>query len=115
MGGLRCRCAPERWKGLVPLDLVRTPGDGDGDDPEEVHLIARGIATAVAPETGITDVPADLLEAIAAALAAVTADYRTREPPGLEERPAVPGRREPDNRHRIAHHLVLGEPVLLPS
>ena len=56
---------------------------------EERHVealtIARGIATAVAPEGGLTDVQADLLEAIASALAGVSIDYRTLEPLGPEE------------------------------
>ena len=44
------------------------------EDREEVHLVARGIATAVAPEEGLTDIQADLLEAIASALTGVDVD-----------------------------------------
>ena len=54
-------------------------------DAAEVRLVARGIATAVAPETGLTDVQADLLEAIASALTGVDVDYRSLEPLGREE------------------------------
>ena len=46
----------------------------DEHDVAEVTLIARGIATAVAPESGLTDVQAELLEAIASALTGVAVD-----------------------------------------
>src|SRR5262249_16925322 len=44
----------------VLFDATPVP---DEHDREEVTLVARGIATAVAPETGLTDIQADLLEA----------------------------------------------------
>src|SRR5437879_782539 len=59
------------------------PGSAGGDD--EVRLVARGIATAVAPESGITDVQAALLAAIASALTGVEVDYRVLEPLGPED------------------------------
>src|SRR3954453_21839013 len=109
---MRCPRAVER---LVALDLVHTAGDSDGhDDPEEVRLVARGIATAVAPESGLTEVQADLLEAIGAALTGVTVDYRTLEPLGPDELADVLAGRDLDYRQRIVHHLVLGELVLRP-
>jgi len=46
------------------VDSDLTPGLAD-HDIEEVILVARGIATAVAPDAGPTDVQAELLEAIA--------------------------------------------------
>ncbi len=49
-------------------------------DAEEVTLVARGIATAVATDDGLTDVQADLLEGIASALTGVDVDYRGLEP-----------------------------------
>lgn len=57
------------------MDSVPAPGVDD-HDVEEVRLVARGIATAVAPESGLTEVQADLLEAIASALTGVSVDYR---------------------------------------
>jgi hypothetical protein len=95
------------------LDPLHTP-DLDPHDAEEVHLVARGIATAVAPETGITDVQADLLEAIANALTGVSVDYRTLEPLGRDELADVLAGRDLDYRQRIVHHMVLGEMVLRP-
>ena len=66
------------------MDSVPIPGV-DAHDVEEVTLVARGIATAVAPDEGLTDVQADLLEAIASALTGVSVDYRALEPLGSEE------------------------------
>ena len=84
------------------------------DDPEEVRLVARGIATAVAPETGLSDVQADLLEAIATALTGVSVDYRSLEPLGPDALADVLAARDLGYRQRIVHHMVLGELVLRP-
>jgi hypothetical protein len=86
----------------------------DEHDVEEVTLVARGITTAVAPESGLTDLQADLLEAIASALTGVTVDYRTLEPLGPDELGAVLAAHDLDYRRRIVHHMVLGELVLRP-
>jgi len=83
-------------------------------DVAEVHLVARGIATAVAPATGLTDVQADLLEAIASALTGVTVDYRALDPLGPDELADVLGGRDLAYRQRVVHHMVLGELVLRP-
>jgi hypothetical protein len=86
----------------------------DEHDSEEVTLVARGIATAVAPETGLTDVQAALLEAIAAALTGHRVDYRTLDPLGPAELADVLAVHDLDYRQRIVHHMVLGELVLRP-
>jgi hypothetical protein len=86
----------------------------DEHDIEEVTLVARGIATAVAPETGLTAVQAELLEAIAAALTGHRVDYRTLDPLGPTELADVLAARDLDYRQRIVHHMVLGELVLRP-
>jgi hypothetical protein len=86
----------------------------DEHDIEEVTLVARGIATAVAPETGLTDVQAELLEAIAAALIGHRVDYRTLDPLGPAELAEVLAPRDLGYRQRIVHHMVLGELVLRP-
>ncbi len=90
------------------------PGIGEEHDLEEVTVVARGIATAVAPETGLTDVQADLLEAIASALTGHSVDYRSLEPLGPDELAAGLAGREPGYCRRIVHHMVLGELVLRP-
>jgi hypothetical protein len=81
---------------------------------DEVMLVARGIATAVAPESGLTDVQADLLGAIAEALTGVTVDYRSLEPLGAEEFAKVLADNDLAYRQRIVHHMVLAELVLRP-
>jgi len=86
----------------------------DDHDIEEVRLVARGIATAVAPETGLTDVQADLLGAIASALTGVDVDYRALEPLGADALADVLAGKDLDYRQRIVHHMVLGELVLRP-
>ncbi len=88
--------------------------DIGGHDIEEVTLVARGIATAVAPETGLTDVQAELLQAIAAALTGHQVDYLALEPLGPADLADVLARRDLAYRQRIVHHMVLGELVLRP-
>jgi len=83
-------------------------------EAEEVIQVARGIATAVAPDGGLTDVQAALLEAIASALTQVEVDYHGLEPLGPEELAGVLAGRDQLFRQRIVHHMVLGELVLRP-
>jgi hypothetical protein len=58
----------------------RSPPDG-----QEILVVSRGIATAVAPESGLTDVQIAVLEAITKALADVSVDYRDLDPLGPDE------------------------------
>lgn len=83
-------------------------------DLGEVTLVARGIATAVAPETGLTDVQAELLQAIALALTGHDVDYRSLEPLAPADLADVLAARDLGYRQRIVHHMVLGELVLRP-
>ncbi len=106
--GASVRCGERRTK-----SVSEGPLRGD-DDPEEVALIARGIATAVAPVDGITDTQADLLEAIAASLTGVAVDYRSLEPLGPDELHDALARHDDEFRHRIVQYMVLGELVLRP-
>jgi len=95
------------------MGTVSTPGVEE-HDVEEVTLVARGIATAVAPGNGLTEVQAELLEAIASALTGISLDYRALEPLGADELAIALGGRGLDYRRRIVHHMVLGELVLRP-
>jgi len=92
------------------------PEGGAGDDRlrDEVVQVARGIATAVAPAGGLTEVQAALLQAIASALTGVEVDYRNLEPLGADALAAVLEGRDEAYRRRIVHHMVLGEFVLRP-
>jgi hypothetical protein len=96
---------------------ARSPSNGrlrDEREAEEVIQVARGIATAVAPDGGLTDVQAALLEAIASALTQVDVDYHHLQPLGPEELASVLVGRDQRYRQRIVHHMVLGELVLRP-
>lgn len=83
-------------------------------DPDEVLRVARGIATAVAPPDGLTEVQAALLQAIAGALTGIEVDYHHLEPLGPDELAKVLEPRDLQYRQRIVHHMVLGELVLRP-
>jgi hypothetical protein len=83
-------------------------------DLGEVTLVARGIATAVAPEDGLTDVQAELLGSIATALTGHVVDYRCLDPLGPDDLAEVLASHDLDYRQRIVHHMVLGELVLRP-
>lgn len=84
-------------------------------DPQEVNLVARGIATAVAPGDGLTNVQADLLGAITTAMTGEAVDYHGGLPElSPEELAAALAGRSEDYRQRIVHHMVLGELVLRP-
>jgi hypothetical protein len=86
------------------------------DEPEVEHVqtVARGIATAVAPESGLEPVQASLLGAITDALNGVEIDYYDLDPLGPEDLAAALTDRSIDYRRRIVHHMVLGELVLKP-
>jgi len=101
---------------VVPCWFVSSQPTHDVDqhDIHTVTLVARGIATAVAPEDGITEVQAELLEAIASALTGLSVDYRSLEPLSAEEFADALAARDLDFRQRIVHHMVLAELVLRP-
>ena len=80
----------------------------------DVELVARGIATAVAPDDGLTEVQATLLQAIAEALEGDTIDYLKLDPLGPDELAEVLRAHPEWDPHRIVHHMVLGELVLRP-
>jgi hypothetical protein len=94
--------------------MVTTGGAFDQPDHDEVCFVARGIATAVAPEGGLVEVQATLLQAITAALTGVDVDYSALDPLGPDELAEVLAGRNATYRQRIVHHMVLGELVLRP-
>lgn len=83
-------------------------------DPAEVLLVARGMATAVAPATGLTPVQASLLRAITGAMTEVDIDYLALEPLSCDDLADVLDGRGTEYRRRIVHHMVLAELVLTP-
>jgi hypothetical protein len=88
--------------------------DTAAPSPEEVWAVSRGIATAVAPPGGLTDVQVSVLHAITRALTEIDVDYRSLDPLGPAELAAVLEPHGPEYRQRIVHHMVLGELVLRP-
>jgi hypothetical protein len=81
---------------------------------DEVVGVARGMATAVAPESGITDVQATILRAVTKAVTGFEIDYSSLEPLGPDELASLLTDRGMEYRHRIVHHMVLAEIVLRP-
>jgi hypothetical protein len=81
---------------------------------DEIHAVSRGMATAVAPESGLTNVQVSLLRAVTKAVTDVDIDYRSLEPLGPDELADVLARRGQHYKQRIVHHMVLGEMVLTP-
>jgi hypothetical protein len=68
----------------------------------------------VAPPTGLTDVQADLLGAVTAALTGSEVDYRSLDALGPDDLADALADRGLAYRQRIVHHMVLGELVLRP-
>lgn len=99
---------------MVESELPNDSNPAEEQHLEEVVLVARGIATAVAPDDGITPVQTALLQAIAQALTGFDVDYSCLEPLGPDELAGVLDSRSPTYRQRIVHHMVLGELVLRP-
>ncbi|MGH3042894.1 MAG: hypothetical protein ACRDNG_14365, partial [Gaiellaceae bacterium] len=97
----------------APDQTAPTPGRND-HELDEVVLVARGIATAVAPNDGLTDVQAALLQAVASALTGVEVDYHDVDELAPDELADVLRDKEVGYRQRIVHHMVLGELVLRP-
>ncbi len=83
-------------------------------DDIEVELVARGMATAVAPVEGLTPVQASLLRAITRAVTDVDIDYSMLEPLGCDDFADALAGRGAEYRRRIVHHMVLAELVLAP-
>ena len=81
---------------------------------DEVLGVARGMATAVAPQFGITPVQATILRAITHAVTGFEIDYTSLEPLGPDELATLLAARGMEYRHRIVHHMVLAEIVLTP-
>jgi len=86
----------------MPLDVL------------EVEGVARGIATAVSPAGGLTSTQASLLRAVTLALTDLDVDYRRLEPLASSDLADLLAGHDLAYRHRIVHHMVLGELVLRP-
>ena len=94
---------------------MQTEGSHRADVPDyEGLLIARGIASAVEPEGGLEAVQVSLLGTIHAALIGPAVDFSALDPLGPRELAEALQPRSPEFRHRVVHHMVLGELILRP-
>jgi hypothetical protein len=97
-----------------PFGDPRAVVDTSPPDRAEVDAVARGMATAVAPAAGLTDVQATLLGAVTKAVTGFDVEYVGLEPLSADELARVLARRGRHYRQRIVQHMVLGELVLAP-
>jgi hypothetical protein len=81
---------------------------------DEIVLVGRGIATAVRPDDGLTDLQVSVLRAITQAVTGITLDYRDLELITPDELAVALAGRDDDYRRRVVHHMLLGELVLRP-
>ena len=81
---------------------------------DEATLIARGIASAVAPIEGISATQVSLLGAVHSALTGHPVDVAGLEPLGPDELAEALAARPTELRHRVVHLMVLGELILRP-
>ncbi|MCZ7531166.1 MAG: ubiquinone biosynthesis protein COQ4 [Acidimicrobiia bacterium] len=81
---------------------------------EESELIARGIASAVAPQGGLEAAQVSLLGAIADALLDIHVDFAELDPLEADELAEAISAHGPEFRTRVVHHMVLGELILRP-
>ena len=97
-----------------PARKLPPPPGIEEHDLDEVVLIARGIASAVAPPEGLTDFQAALLEAVASSLTGYEVDYLVFQiqrdlPPGFYTRlPSLAGPSEEGlpRVYAVAHGLL---------
>jgi len=85
-----------------------------GVPPDEALLIARGVASAVEPDGGITAAQVSLLGAVHAALMGFEVDFAHLEPLGPDDLADALAGRPTVFRHRVVHDMVLGELILRP-
>ena len=81
---------------------------------EDAMLIARGVASAIKPDTGLEPVQISLMGAVVAALLDIQVDFGSLDPLEADELAAALSGRSEKFRPRVVHQMVLGELVLRP-
>lgn len=81
---------------------------------DRVELIARAVATAVAPADGLEPVQSSLLASVLEALTGVPVDVGALVPIDPGSAAAALADEDPRVRHRVVHLMVLGELILRP-
>ena len=94
--------------------MVAEPSDAAALPADEALIIARGIASAVAPAGGLTSVQTSLLESVCVALLGTNLDFAELDPLDPDALAGALARRSPEFRHRVVHLMVLGELILRP-
>ena len=100
----------------TPLPEPNEPLMGPPDETEVVH-ITRGLKTAMQPDSGLTDLQAQVLAAITASLTGYELDVRALDPIGPVEWATGLARRDLRFRTEMTHlmdlgHMLLDEPDL---
>ena len=94
------------------------PADGDTNlhppDSPEVAILARGIATAIRPPSGLTELQTMLLDATLAAMTGVTVHVADLAPIGPEAYARALARRDEAFRSRMVQSMIMGALVLRP-
>jgi hypothetical protein len=85
-----------------------------GPKADEALIVARGIATAVASEDGLSPIQVSLLGAVRAALTGVAIDFSNLDPLGPKALAQQLEHKSTSFRHRVVQDMVLGELVLRP-
>lgn len=83
-------------------------------DEAEAELVTRGIVSAIAVDGHLDPVQSSLLGAVLSALHGAMVDLSGLEPLGPADLAAGLAHRDEAFRHRIVHHMVLGELILRP-
>ena len=96
------------------MSEVATSSNVSPPERDEVLAVARGMATAVAPNSGITNAQAAILRAVTNAVTGIDVNYQALDPLGPDELANHLADRGLHYRHRIVHHMVLAEIVLRP-
>jgi hypothetical protein len=104
---------PLRAVGYVASMALKSPPIAEMDD-DDIVVIARGIAAAVAPAGGLEPVQTSLLGEIVDALMGHTLDFGSIEPLGPQELASALAGYSLAFRHRVVHLMVLGELILRP-
>ena len=94
--------------------MVTRPAEGREVVGDEAVLVARGVATAVAPPDGLDPVQASFLGSVLSATQHLDLDLTSLEPLDSMDLAAVVAGTSPAFRHRLVHQMVLGELVLRP-
>lgn len=94
---------------------MRTKGsEVSGLPSEDAIRVARAVATAIKPDTGLEPVQVSLLDAVLEALLDVRVDLESLEPLRPEELAVTLSEHSDELRQRVVHLMVLGELVLRP-